>query len=139
MVLVKEKSYKCGYNHCLKPDEKVPESESVLVGKRRFHKECAELREQIERIKRIYFDHIDNKSDYVQVVGVVNHLIFKKGYSADYIEFLLMYLSIFYYNLKSPYALHRIAENSFIKEKYDNKQKKEGVVALFDRRCRKDQ
>lgn len=116
----------------------MPESEAVFVGKRRFHKECAELREQIERIKRIYFDHIDSNCDYVQVVGVINHLIFKKGYSADYIEFLMKYTSLFCNNVKSPYILHSIAENSFIKDKYNNDIKREGVIALFDRRRREN-
>lgn len=131
-----EKEYVCGYNHCLKPNEKIPASESVIIGKRRYHKECAELRSKIERIKRIYFDYIDSKSDYVQVVGVINNLIFNKGYDADYVEFTMKYTAIFGKNIKSPYILHTIIKNGIVERKYNNEYLRKAVNNRFDNRTR---
>lgn len=129
-----EKEYKCGYNHCLKPNEKVLANESVTVGKRRYHKECAELHTKIERIKRIYFDYIDDKSDYVQVVGVINNLIFTKKYDVDYVEFTMKYSAVYGRNIKSPYILHKIIDNGIVEKKYNDEKQKKDVISRFDYR-----
>lgn len=135
---MKEKMYKCKYRHCLKPSEKVSESEAVMFGKRHYHKECAALHTQIERIKRIYFDFIDDKSDYVQVVGVINNLIFKKGYSPDYVEFMMKYSAVYCArNFKSPYLLHTIIENGIVEKMYKNDKQRRDVIERFDYRFRK--
>lgn len=131
-----EKEYICGYNHCVKPNEKVLASESVIVGKRRYHKACADLRSKIEKIKRIYFDYIDDKSDFVQVVGVINNLIFTKAYDVDYVEFMLKYTAIYGKNIKSPYILHTIIENGIVEKKYKNEYFKKDVNNRFDNRTR---
>lgn len=132
-----EKLYVCGYKHCM-IKEKIPASEAVKIGNRRYHKECIEMRNKIEEIKRIYFTYIDDKSDYVQVVGVINNLIFLKGYSADYIEFLMKYLVSYIVKLKSPYTLHIIIKNESIYEKYLDPNKREVVLRNYDYRTRTD-
>ncbi len=126
------KEYKCGYKHCVCESIMIPASESVVVGKRRYHKECAEMHSKIERIKRIYFDYIDDKSDYVQVVGVINNLIFIKKYDVDYVEFVMKHVAIYSRNIKSPYILHTIIKkNELIKEKYNDENKRKGVNDRF--------
>lgn len=130
------KEYKCGYNHCLHPNEKIPADEAVLVGKRRFHEDCAELHAKIERIKRIYFDYIDDKSDYVQVLGVINSLIFTKEYDIDFVEFMMKYAALYSRNIKSPYILHTIIKNGIVEKKYNDKKQRMEVVSRFDYRTR---
>jgi hypothetical protein len=134
-----EKEYKCGYRHCLKPNEKIPASEVVMVGKQRYHKECAELHKRIEIIKRIYFDYINEKSDYVQVVGVINNLIFSKGYDIEYVEFTMKYTAIYGKNIKTPYLLHTIIDNGIVEKKYNNENQKKEVIRRFDNRTRINQ
>lgn len=131
------KEYKCKYVHCLNPDKKIPEKEVVMVGKQRFHKECAELRERVERIKKIYFDYVDDKADYVQVVGVLNNLIFKKKYDVDYVEFMLKYTVVYVRNIKSPYILHTIIKNGIVEKKYNDPKMRLDVIERFDYRIRK--
>ena len=136
-----ERLYKCGYKHCLHPNEKVPLSESVQVGKRRYHKDCADLYSKIEQIKRIYFDYIDDKCDYVQVVGVINNLIFVKGYDADFVMFMMKYTAVFCQNqnIKSPYILHTIIKNGIVEKKYRDKKLRKDVIDRFEFRCRQKQ
>lgn len=134
---MKEKEYKCQYRHCLHPKSKVPASEVVMVGKNRFHPDCAELHEKIERIKRIYFDYINEDCDYVQVVGVINNLIFKKGYDVDFVEFTMKYTAVYGRNIKSPYILHTIINNGIVERKYKNEKLRTDVIKSFDYRCRK--
>ena len=132
-----ERLYKCGYKHCLRPNEKIPLNECVAVGKRRYHKECANMRDKIEIIKRIYFDFIDDKSDYVQVVGVINNLIFEKKYDVDYVEFMMKYVAVFCNKVKSPYTLYLIVKNGIVEKKYNDDRLKKDVIDKFDNRCRK--
>ena len=133
-----EKFYKCGYTHCLHLNEKVSLTDSVLVGNRKYHKDCAILHEKIEKIKRIYFDYIDDKSDYVQVVGVINNLIFNKQYDADYVEFTLKYAAVFCRRyIKSPYVLHSTIKNGIVEKKYKDEQLRKDVIDRFEYRCRK--
>ena len=133
-----ERLYKCGYKHCLFSGEKVPLSKSVAVGKRRYHKECAELHRKVDEIKRIYFDLIDDKSDYVQVLGVINNLIFKQQYDVDFVAFTMKYVVAYCSSdVKSPYILHLIIKNKAVKEKYDDPGKREDVIWRFENRCRK--
>lgn len=130
------KEYVCGYKHCLKLYEKIPASEAVIVGKHRYHKECAEIHAKIENIKRIYFDYIDNKSDYVQVVGVINNLIFTKSYTVDYIEFTMKYVTVYCGKIRSPYVLHTIVKNGIVEKKYNNEKLRKDVESKFDNRTR---
>ena len=108
-----------------------------MVGKNRFHPDCAELHAKIERIKRIYFDYINEDCDYVQVVGVINNLIFKKGYDVDFVEFMMKYTAVYGRNIKSPYILHTIINNGIVERKYKNEKLRTDVIKSFDYRCRK--
>lgn len=129
-----ERLYKCGYRHCLHPETKIALSDSVAVGKRRYHKDCAALHEKIEQVKRIYFDYVDSDSDYVQVVGVINNLIFNKRYDVDYVIFMMKYTAVFCArNVKSPYILHTIIKNGIVEKKYSDDNLREDVNHRFER------
>ena len=132
-----ERMYKCKYGHCIHPEEKIPASEVVMVGKNRYHKDCAETREKVEIAKRIYFDHIDDKADYVQTLAVLNNLIFDKKLGVDYIIFVLKYLVAFGGKVKSPYVLHHVAEkNKIVQEKWADERKRRDVLDRFDYRTK---
>lgn len=130
------KYYKCQYAHCIHPNEKVSEEDIVIVGHKRFHKDCAELRAKIERIKNIYFKTINNSSnEYVQVLAVINNLVFKKGYSPEFIEFALKYIAVTCStNIKSPYSLYYVVKNGIILKKYNNAHAREDVNNKYARR-----
>jgi hypothetical protein len=96
----------------------------VLVGKKRFHKDCAEVREYIETMKTLYFDEIDNKANYVEVVSVLNNIIFKKGVDPRYMVFAIKYIIKKKARMKSPYSLHYLPTNKTIVILY-NKEKGE--------------
>lgn len=131
-----EKYYKCAYRHCLRPHEKVPASEVVMVGKQRCHDECAEMHSKIEELKRFYFDNLDNKSDYVQVVGVINNMIFKKAYDCGFVLFLMKYVLVYGAKIKSPYLLYTVADNGIVDKKFKNEKMREDVERRYEYRQR---
>ena len=51
-----DKEYVCGYNHCLHHGEKVKSSESVVVGKKHYHWDCAETKQKIKECVDLYME-----------------------------------------------------------------------------------
>ena len=45
-----EKSYVCGYKHCLHKDTKVRERDAITINKKRYHKDCVAVMETIKLI-----------------------------------------------------------------------------------------
>ena len=125
------RKYKCQYRHCQHPEDLMLKEDAVLIGTKRMHKDCAEIRNTIERAKRIFFDHIKADVDYVQTVGVLNNLVFKKGYSADYVEFALMWLALRGAKVNSPYSLHLVMQNKLISRDYKNPSTRQDVVNRY--------
>lgn len=80
-----DKEYVCAYNHCLYPDQKVKASESVVIGKKHYHWDCAELKQKIKDCVDTYMEYLDDKSQYPVVVRIINILIFKDGIDVDFI------------------------------------------------------
>jgi hypothetical protein len=115
------KTYVCGYAHCLHKNEKVIDVDSVVVGKRRFHKDCAEIRNHIEILKKLYFDYVENPK-YVEVVGVINNIVFKKGVNPKYMIFALKYIINKNVRIKSPYFLHYLPKNNTILKLWKKEQ-----------------
>lgn len=111
----------CGYSHCLHKGEKVIDEDSVVVGKRRFHKDCAETRDYIEILKKLYFDYVENPK-YVEVVGVINNIIFKKGVDPRYMIFALKHIISKNVRIKSPYFMHYLPKNNTILKLWKNEQ-----------------
>lgn len=129
-----EKSYKCAYRHCLRPDEKVPASEVVMVGNKRCHAECAELSLKITELKNFYFNNLDNKSDYVQVVGVINNFVLKKRYDCDFVLFLMKYIVVYCTKVKSPYLLYTVADNGIVDKKFKDEKMRKDVEQRYEYR-----
>ena len=125
------KGYKCAYKHCVHPDELIPKEEVVQIGTRRYHKDCAYIRDSIERSKRIIFDVILPRADYVETIGVLNVLIFNKKFSPDFIEFMLMWLALRGAKIKSVYSLHYTVNNGFIKKDFNDPTKRQDVINRY--------
>lgn len=115
------KSYVCGYKHC-QIHEKVLESNAVIVGKRRYHKECAELRNKINQLKELYLDNIDPNTPMVELLGVINRIIFTNHTDIDYMLYAVTDLIQRKVKIKSPYTLYYIADN---KQKYSRWKQKQ--------------
>lgn len=133
------KSYVCQYRHCLHPGEKIPDEDSVLVGLRHFHKDCAEMNAKINTIKKIFFDHV-LEADYVQTLAVINRLIFKLNVDPDYLLFVVKHLALFSKGyIHSPYSMLTIVKsNQIIKDKWDNPYRRKGVIDAYARRFGED-
>ena len=80
-----DKEYVCGYNHCLHHGEKVKSSESVVVGKKHYHWDCAETKQKIKECVDLYMEYIEDKTQYPMAVRIINNLVFKSMIPVDFI------------------------------------------------------
>lgn len=71
------KQYVCGYKYCLNNGEKVSSEESVLIGNRHYHKDCAEIKRRIIECAELYMSCIEDKTQYPTVLRIINTLTFK--------------------------------------------------------------
>ena len=113
-----EKSYVCGYKHCVHKGEKVLESEAIIIGKKRYHKDCVKLSETIKLIKDTYLERMDSETNPVQLLSVINTMVFKKGVDADYILFALEDTCNKGFKFKAPYTMYYFEKNLVLKEKW---------------------
>ena len=134
-----ERLYKCGYAHCQHDEEKAPLSEMTRIGKRYWHKDCAEIKDKIDIAKKYYFDYIDDKNEYKVVVGVLNNIIFKKHYSPDLVIFMMKYIVAHNCKVKSPYVLHYVIKNRMLHDEFSDDAKRMKVISRFEYRQRQEQ
>ena len=81
-----DKEYVCAYKHCLHHGEKVKASESVVINKRRYHWDCAGMKQEIQDCVATYMDCIEDKTQYPMVVRTINTLVFKNQVTIDFIK-----------------------------------------------------
>lgn len=80
-----DKEYVCAYKYCLHPGEKVKASESVDVGRRHYHWDCAATRQQIEECVALYASYIEDKTQCPIARRAINSLVFKYKIPIEYV------------------------------------------------------
>ena len=71
-----EKTFKCGFRHCRHESCDVSQGEAVKIKNRYFHEDCAEIYNNIEAVKQLYYEKISNTVVMPQLVSVINNIIF---------------------------------------------------------------
>ena len=102
-----DKEYICGYKHCLHHGVKVLSSNSVMVGKRHYHKDCAKHGEQLKACVDLYMTYKDDPTQKPFVTRVINTLVFKNRVPLDFIYKHIQKSKTFYIN-NSIYTLYGI-------------------------------
>ncbi len=80
-----DKEYVCAYKHCLHHGQKVKASESVVINKKHYHWDCAELKQKIKECADLYIGYIEDKAKYPTVVRIIHTLVFKNNVPVDFI------------------------------------------------------
>jgi hypothetical protein len=122
-----EKTYKCGFKHCLHEND-VSQDEAIKIGNRYMHEDCAVISNNITKIRDIYYEKISNTVVVKQLVSVINALIFTKKIDSSYLLFAINFALTSNILIKSPYGLHYLADNQRIKDAW-NKKKSQEIVA----------
>lgn len=115
-----DKEHICAYKHCLHHGEKVKSSESVIVGKKHYHWDCAATKQEIEEIRSTYYEKIDNDVNFPALSKVLNDLVFKYGLEIDYIKFAVNYYADYKIKIKSPFTLLYLRKNDYMRKKWEH-------------------
>lgn len=110
-----DKEYVCAYNHCLHNGQKVKSSESVVIGGKHYHWDCAERKQSIRRCVDAYMSCIEDKTQFPVVMRIINTLVFKNKVPTEYI-LKNIESSKRYYSEKPPYVLYGIRKQFWEKE-----------------------
>ena len=109
------KQYICGYKYCLHNGEKVSSDGSVLIGNRRYHKDCAEIKRRIIECAELYMSCIEDKTQYPTVLKIINTLTFKNRVPIEY-TYRSIANSKLYYSDKPVYVLYGIRKKFWTQE-----------------------
>lgn len=100
-----DKSYICSYKHCLHNGEKVSALESVVINKRHYHWDCAEMRQRIADCVNLYVEVTEDKTRYPIATRIINTLVFTNKVPVDFI-YQNIGKSKRYYQNKPPHVLY---------------------------------
>lgn len=123
--MAKPKVYKCGFRHCQHESCEISQDEAVKVNNRYFHKDCAEIYYDIERIKTLYYEKISNTVVMPQLINVINNIIFKKKVDSKYLLFAVQYAINTKRKINYPQGLHYIIDDYRIKDAWRKKQSRD--------------
>lgn len=110
-----EKEYVCAYPHCLHHGEKVLASESVVIGKKHYHWDCAALKQEIQDCANTYIEYTEDKTQYPTVMRILNTMVFKNKVPIEFIKRKIE-SSKTYYKKRPVYALYGIRKIFWEKE-----------------------
>jgi len=119
------KEYTCGFKYCSHENKKVPEGEAIKSGTRYFHKDCLRVRDNMDAVKRIYYENISNTVVIAQLVKVIQTIVINKGVDSEFLLFAIKYAVAKKMTIRSPYGLHYLIDNAMIKNAWNAKQAKE--------------
>lgn len=110
-----EKEYICAYPNCLHHGEKVLATESVVIGKKHYHWDCAALKQEIQDCANTYIEYMNDKTQYPIVMRILNTMVFKNKVPIDFIKKKIESSEMYYKN-KPVYALYGIRKIFWEKE-----------------------
>ena len=119
-----DKGYKCQYPDCPHGGVIQPDTDFVMVGKRRMHPDCAKKSENIIKVRDLYYEKISDTVVMSQLVKVIKEIINKKNIDSDYLLFALSYCIEHDIEVNSPYGLYYIIDYRQIKEAWRNQHNK---------------
>ena len=109
---------KCGYSHC-KHGGEVDKAAAVKEGTRYYHPDCLREKQAITEIIDVYHKRVDQHPIENFLRKVVNDLVLKDGYGAEFLLFALKYCLDHGWTLHSPNGLRYVARDGTAKKEWD--------------------
>lgn len=116
---------KCAYSRCFCEEKSLDDEDVVIINNKRFHSQCYSVREDINQIKILFHDHINENVVWTQLINVINTIIFEKGCTAGFLLFGLKYYIEHKIPLNYPAGLFYVVQNKDVKREWDRLQANE--------------
>ena len=112
----KEKEYICAYGkYCLHHGDKVKASESVVVGNKHYHWDCAGMKHEIRDCVDTYMTYIEDKTQFPAAYKIINTMVFSSKVPIEFIKRNIE-TSKKYYSTKPVQILYGIRKLFYEKE-----------------------
>ena len=122
----------CRYQHCQHETRELLRDEAVRDGRSYYHKDCFATREAMQKIVEFYVENFDKDPIFAQLKKICNELVFKKGYSPEYVLFTLQYAKKKSYNLHSPIGMYYLAKDYKIREAWEQHKLETAASKIVD-------
>ena len=122
---------KCRYIKCQHRDKEIDttQDEFVKKGNMYYHKDCYKLKsegawkdqktkENLQTIKSLWIEHIDDKVIYGRLFNTLNDLMVNSKISSDYLLFTVQYCILNKLNLNYPAGIKYFVGKKEIKDAY---------------------
>lgn len=109
----------CAYKHCIHHGEEVKRPNAVVINKKWYHKDCADMLKTIKKLTYMYTDYFDDTSRYPMAYHIITILATKNKVPLDYIYKMIKGHKK-YYSERSVYALYGIRNMFWEKEMVRN-------------------
>lgn len=110
-----ERTYVCAYPHCLHHGEKVLGSEAVMIGKRRYHWDCAAQKQEIKECIDTYMEYVDDKTQFPMATKIINNIALKDKVPIEFVRKNIE-TSRRFYGSKPVYVLYGLRKLFWEKE-----------------------
>lgn len=110
-----KRQYVCAYKYCLHRGERVLASKSVVMAKKHYHLDCAEIKQKIKECVDLYMSYIDDNTQYPSVTKIINTLVHKNRVPIEYIRKHIESSRDYYAN-KPVYILYGLRKLFWTKE-----------------------
>ena len=114
------REYVCAYKYCLHHGEKVKKPDSVVINKKYYHRDCADIKTKIGECARIYaFECCEDSNKYPMAYSIIAVMVHKFLVPIEFIKKKLTNDNG-YYKDKPVYALYGIRKIFWEKEMVNN-------------------
>lgn len=111
----------CCYKYCRHVGKKITgDDEFVSSGKKFYHKDCFQAKEDIQYIKNLWLSNISQTVSIPLLYKVINEYV-ERGVTTAYIAFVMEYIIRNHCKLNYPPGLRYYIDNADIKKKYEKK------------------
>lgn len=112
----------CTYSSCLHDSRNIRREDAVCVGRKYYHEDCYQTKEEIEEIVDLFVTHINPHPVQAQLQKVINNIIFKKGLGSNFLLFGLKYYIEHKIPLNYPQGLYYVVQNKDVRQAYEKKR-----------------
>jgi len=102
---------KCNNKYC-KLGGEVTKEEGIKYNNKYYHSECLKIVKDKQEIVRLYLEQINPNETKAMLNKSIYQLIHQKGYSSDYVLFIINYTIKNQIKLNNPFGLHYVVTNT---------------------------
>lgn len=123
---------KCRYSHCKHESKEIADGEGVRVGNAYYHEDCYKEKNDVDGVISLWCEKVDPIPIYSELRGVVNTLVYKRGYPAEKVLYFLRWALAHGYNIKHPPGLYYLMKNADAERSWGEKQRATFVNFEFE-------